>query len=322
MKLCARARALRLLAIATVPALLVAACGSDEDDDAADGGSATTEASDQESTLEGDITVFAAASLTDAFDEVGAAFEKDNPDVEVEFNYGPSSGLREQILQGAPADVFAAASLTDAFDEVGAAFEKDNPDVEVEFNYGPSSGLREQILQGAPADVFASANTSNMDQVVEGGAAKDPQNFVTNQLQIAVPAGNEAGVTGLADFAQANLLIGLCAEDVPCGEFGREALANAGVTPSIDTNEADVRSLLTKVESGDLDAGIVYITDVKAAGDKVEGIDIPADDNVTATYPIAALTDSKNAEVAQAFVDFVLSDEGQAILADHGFGSP
>jgi len=274
MKLCARARALRLLAIATVPALLVAACGSDEDDDAADGGSATTEASDQESTLEGDITVFAAASLTDAFDEVGAAFEKDNPDVEVEFNYGPSSGLREQILQG------------------------------------------------APADVFASANTSNMDQVVEGGAAKDPQNFVTNQLQIAVPAGNEAGVTGLADFAQANLLIGLCAEDVPCGEFGREALANAGVTPSIDTNEADVRSLLTKVESGDLDAGIVYITDVKAAGDKVEGIDIPADDNVTATYPIAALTDSKNAEVAQAFVDFVLSDEGQAILADHGFGSP
>jgi len=274
MKLCARARALRLLAIATVPALLVAACGSDEDDDAADGGSATTEASDQESTLEGDITVFAAASLTDAFDEVGAAFEKDNPDVEVEFNYGPSSGLREQILQG------------------------------------------------APADVFASANTSNMDQVVEGGAAKDPQNFVTNQLQIAVPAGNEAGVTGLADFAQANLLIGLCAEDVPCGEFGREALANAGVTPSIDTNEADVRSLLTKVESGDLDAGIVYITDVKAAGDKVEGIDIPADDNVTATYPIAALTDSKHAEVAQAFVDFVLSDEGQAILADHGFGSP
>jgi len=274
MKLCARARALRLLAIATVPALLVAACGSDEDDDAADGGSSTTEARDQESTLEGDITVFAAASLTDAFDEVGAAFEKDNPDVEVEFNYGPSSGLREQILQG------------------------------------------------APADVFASANTSNMDQVVEGGAAKDPQNFVTNQLQIAVPAGNEAGVTGLADFAQANLLIGLCAEDVPCGEFGREALANAGVTPSIDTNEADVRSLLTKVESGDLDAGIVYITDVKAAGDKVEGIDIPADDNVTATYPIAALTDSKNAEVAQAFVDFVLSDEGQAILADHGFGSP
>ena len=143
----------------------------------------------------------------------------------------------------------------------------------------------------------------------------DPEPFVTNQLQIAVPAGNQAGVTGLDDFANADLLIGLCAEEVPCGEFGREALANAGVTPSIDTNEPDVRSLLTKIEAGELDAGIVYVTDVLAAGDAVEGIEIPADDNVIATYPIAALTDAANPEVADAFVDFVLSDEGQEILA-------
>jgi molybdate transport system substrate-binding protein len=270
-------RALRPLAVASVAVFLVAACGDDDDDaatDAGDDSAATTEAPADESALEGDITVFAAASLTDAFDEVGTAFEEANPGVSVELNYGPSSGLREQILEG------------------------------------------------APADVFASANPSNMDQVVDGGAAESPEDFATNQLQIAVPAGNPGDVDGLDDFADADLLIGLCAEDVPCGEFGREALTNAGVTPEVDTNEADVRALLTKLESGDLDAGIVYVTDVLAAGDAVEGIDIPAEDNVTATYPIAALTDSGNAEVAQAFVEFVLADDGQEILASYGFDGP
>jgi molybdate transport system substrate-binding protein len=157
---------------------------------------------------------------------------------------------------------------------------------------------------------------------VEAGAADAPKEFVENQLQIAVPAGNEAGVAGLDDFANADLLIGLCAEDVPCGEFGRAALTNAGVTPSIDTNEPDVRALLTKVEAGELDAGIVYRTDVLAAGDAVEGIEIPPDENVIAVYPIAALTDAGNSEGADAFVEFVLSDEGQAILNDYGFDSP
>lgn len=218
--------------------------------------------------------------------------------------------------------VFAAASLTDAFEEVGTAFEAVNPGTTVEFNFAASSALREQILAGAPADVFASANTSNMDQAVAGDAATDPATFVENELQIAVPAGNPAGITGLADFANGDLLIGLCAEEVPCGQFGREALANAGVTPAIDTNEPDVRSLLTKVEAGELDAGIVYITDVLSAGDSVEGIDIPADVNVTATYPIAALTGAASSEAAAAFVAFVLSDEGQEILASYGFGAP
>jgi molybdate transport system substrate-binding protein len=192
----------------------------------------------------------------------------------------------------------------------------------VEFNFGASSALREQILAGAPADVFASANPSNMDRVVDGGLANDPEDFMTNVLELAVPAGNEAGVTGLDDFANADLLIGLCAEEVPCGEFGREALANAGVTPSIDTDEPDVRSLLTKIEAGDLDAGIVYATDVLAAGDTVEGVEIPAEANVVATYPIAALTDAANPDTADAFVEFVLSDEGQEILQSYGFDSP
>jgi molybdate transport system substrate-binding protein len=271
-------RALRLVAVVGAGSLLFATCGGDDDDDAADSGdSPTTEAgAPAESALEGDVTVFAAASLTDAFDDVGAAFEEANPDVSVEFNYGPSSGLREQILEG------------------------------------------------APADVFASANTSNMDQLVEADAAADPQDFVTNQLQIVVPADNPGEVDGLDDFAHGDLLIGLCAEDVPCGEFGREVLVNAEVEPSVDTEEPDVRALLTKVEAGELDAGIVYITDVLSAGDAVEGIDIPADDNVTATYriaSIASLAEAGNAEVAAAFVEFVLSDEGQEILAGYGFGN-
>ena len=123
----------------------------------------------------------------------------------------------------------------------------------------------------------------------------------------------------LEDFANEDLLIGLCAEDVPCGDFGRQALDNAGITPSIDTNEPDVRALLTKVESGELDAGIVYVTDVLSTDGGVEGIDIPEDLNVIAEYPIAALAGAPNSEAAAAFVDFVLGGEGQAILAEHGF---
>ncbi len=218
--------------------------------------------------------------------------------------------------------VSAAASLTDAFGEIETVFEEANPDVDVVLNLGPSSGLREQIIEGAPADVFASANTSNMDQVVEAGEAADPEIFVTNLLQIAVPAGNPGGVTGLADFARDELLIGLCAEEVPCGDFAREALANAGFTPIIDTNEPDVRALLTKVEAGELDAGITYVTDVTSTGGTVDGVDIPGDENVVAEYPIAVLTNAPNPDAAAAFVAFVLSDEGQAILNGYGFASP
>lgn len=215
--------------------------------------------------------------------------------------------------------VFAAASLSDAFTELADRFEASDGGVEVELNFAASSALREQILAGAPADVFASANPSNMQAVVDAGAAEPPADFVENELQIVVPAGNPAGITGLGDFADADLLLGLCAAEVPCGQFGREALAAAGVAPSIDTEEPDVRSLLTKVEAGELDAGIVYRTDVLSGGQAVEGVDIPAEANVVATYPIAALTDAGRPEAAAAFVAYVLSAEGQAILAAHGF---
>jgi molybdate transport system substrate-binding protein len=215
--------------------------------------------------------------------------------------------------------VLAAASLTDAFQALGDQFEAAHPGATVEFNFAASSALREQIIGGAPADVFASANESNMTQVVDAGQATNPTPFVTNVLQIAVPPDNPGQVAGLSDFAKSELLIGLCAEEVPCGEFGRQALSKAGVNASIDTNEPDVRGLLTKVENRDLDAGIVYHTDVLAAGDEVRGIDIPADQNVVATYPIAALSGSDRAELAAAFVEFVLSDAGQQVLGTFGF---
>lgn len=218
--------------------------------------------------------------------------------------------------------VFAAASLTDAFGELATGFRTTAGGVAVELNVAGSTSLRTQILDGAPADVYASADTSTMAELVGAGVAADPVPFAANRLQVAVPPGNPAGVRGLADFADPQLLLGLCAEEVPCGSLARQALARAGVAPSIDTFEADVRSLLTKVRAGELDAGVVYRSDVLAAGDTVEGIDIPPEVNVTATYPIAVLTEAANPEGGALFMAHVLSSEGQAVLAAHGFAAP
>jgi molybdate transport system substrate-binding protein len=218
--------------------------------------------------------------------------------------------------------VFAASSLTDAFEEIATMFEAANPGSEVQLNLAGSSSLRQQILEGAPADVFVAANTSNMDQVIEAGEVSSYATLASNLLQIAVPAGNPAGVTGLADFAREELLIGLCADGVPCGDFGRQALANAGVVAAVDTNEPDVRALVVKIETGELDAGIVYVTDVLAAGAGIEGVDIPTDLNVVATYPVAVLVDAPNRDGADVFVTFALSDQARAILARYGFSLP
>jgi len=219
--------------------------------------------------------------------------------------------------------VSAAASLTDAFSEIEAVYEETHADVDVVLNFAGSSTLREQILEGAPVDVFAPANQATMDEIVQTDMhLGDPVVFATNLLQIAVAAGNPAGVTGLGDFADQGLLIGLCAPDVPCGDFARQILANAGIVAAIDTNEPDVRALLTKIEVGELDAGIVYATDILAVEGSVEGIDIPEALSVVAEYPIAVMADAPNPDGAAAFVDFVLSDEGHAVLDDYGFVSP
>ena len=218
--------------------------------------------------------------------------------------------------------VFAAASLTDAFTEIETAFEAAQGD-DVVSSFAGSASLREQILEGAPADVFAPADPWHLE-VLAGTdeIAYGPFELARNRMQIAVPTGNPAGVRGLRDFADPDRFIGLCAEDVPCGVLARRVLEKAGIDAAPDTLEPDVRALVTKIEAGELDAGIVYHTDVLAARGKVEGIDIPEEVNAEAVYPIAVMKHAPHPAGARAFVDFVLSEAGQAILADAGFLPP
>jgi molybdate transport system substrate-binding protein len=219
--------------------------------------------------------------------------------------------------------VFAAASLTESFTQLGKDFESAHPGVKVTFNFAGSSALAQQINEGAPADVFASAAPKNMTDVTGAGAiTDDPVTFVTNTLEIAVPAGNPAKVTGLADFAKADLKIALCAEQVPCGAAAKKVFDAAGITPAPDTLEQDVKAVLSKVSLGEVDAALVYKTDVKAAGDKVEGIEFPESGKAVNEYPIAACAKAPNADGAKAFVDYVLSDKGRAVLTEAGFGAP
>lgn len=219
--------------------------------------------------------------------------------------------------------VSAAASLTDAFAALESAFETVHPDVDVVLNLGGSAALRAQILEGAPVDVFASANAMNMTRVVQAGhVVGTVRRFATNHLQIAVPAGNPAGVEGLEDLTNVTLRVALCAGEVPCGESARRAFARAGLVPALDTNEPHVRALLTKIELGELDAGVTYATDVASANGAVEGVDIPDDLNITTEYLIAALAGASTSNGAEEFVRFVLSDRGQLLLANHGFGPP
>lgn len=218
--------------------------------------------------------------------------------------------------------VFAAASLTDAFGELADAFERRSDGITVELNLAGSSSLREQLLAGAPGDVFAPADTTDMERLAQAGAVAAVRRFARNPLQIAVPAGNPGEVSQLSDLADDDLLVGLCVEQVPCGRLARRAFALAGATPSVDTEEPDVRALLTKIELGELDAGVVYRTDVLAAGDAVQGIALPAGHGVEAVYSIARLTDADDPRDAEAFVAFVLGPEGRRILARHGFEAP
>ncbi|MCA0217160.1 MAG: molybdate ABC transporter substrate-binding protein [Actinobacteria bacterium] len=218
--------------------------------------------------------------------------------------------------------VFAAASLTESFQAIADAFTAEHPNVQVTFNFGGSSGLATQIVEGAPADVFAAASPATMTTVTDAGLATDPADFATNTLEIAVPTDNPGGVTGLADFANPDLAIALCAAEVPCGAAAAKALDAAGIVASVDTYEQDVRAVLTKIELGEVDAGLVYRTDVLAAGAKVKGIEFPEASGAIARYPIAALTASANPDSAAAFAAFVLSDAGQRILQKAGFGAP
>jgi molybdate transport system substrate-binding protein len=219
--------------------------------------------------------------------------------------------------------VFAAASLTAAFTEIGDAFMVENPDAKVTFNFAASSELVTQIGEGAPADVFASADLSNMTKLTDAGKnASEPVVFATNLAEIIVGAGNPKGITGVADLANPGSIAVVCAPEVPCGKYAATIFKNAGVTVTPKSLEENVKAVVAKVTLGEADAGIVYKTDVTAAGDTAEGVEIPADINVVAKYPIAVTKEAANADGAQAFIDFVNSEQGQKILTSYGFLVP
>ena len=219
--------------------------------------------------------------------------------------------------------VSAAASLTDAFREIGRRFEAAHPGARVRFNFGASSTLVEQIKQGAPADVVASADDSTMDKATDAGVtAGVPQTFVKNRLEIVVPADNPAGVAGIRDLGRPGVKVVLCADAVPCGRYAAEALQKAAVVVTPSSKEDNVKAVMSKVSLGEADAGVVYVTDVKAGGAKVKGVEIPSDLNVVATYRVASLRAARNPVGARAFVDHLLSPDAQSILNRHGFSSP
>ena len=227
---------------------------------------------------------------------------------------GPAGAPDETVT------VLAASSLTEAFATLASAFEQANPGVEVSLSFGGSAALAAQIIAGAPADVFAAADDATMAGVVDAGLAATPAHFARNTLQIVTPRGNPAGVSALADFDDESLLIALCEPRVPCGAATAVVFATAGITPAPDTLEQDVRAVLTKVELGEADAGLVYRTDVLAAGDAVTGVDFAEAEAAVNHYPIAALTGAGGAPAA--FVAFVRSAAGQRILSEAGFGAP
>jgi len=218
--------------------------------------------------------------------------------------------------------VFAAASLTEAFGTIGRQFEAAHPGTHVTFSFGASSDLATQITQGAPADVFASAAPAPMEKVTGAGEASGPQTFASNELEIAVLPGNPAHVGSLADLARPGVKLALCAEQVPCGAAAVKLLTAVGVTAHPVTLEKDVKAALSKVQLGEVDAALVYRTDVKAAAGKVDGVQIPEAGKAVNRYPIVALAHARNAAAARAFVEYVLSADGQRVLADAGFASP
>jgi molybdate transport system substrate-binding protein len=219
--------------------------------------------------------------------------------------------------------VFAAASLTESFTEIGKAFETANPGAKVTFNFAASSALVTQIDEGAPADVFASADEANMKKLTDARAnAGAPVTFAKNKLTIIVGKGNPRKIASVKDLADPDQIVVTAAPQVPIGAYAQQVFTKAGITVTPKSLEENVKAVVTKVTAGEADAGIVYTTDVKAAGDLAEGVAIPDDLNVIAVYPVAAIKAAPNAAAAQAFIAYLSSSAGQATLAEHGFAAP
>jgi molybdate transport system substrate-binding protein len=219
--------------------------------------------------------------------------------------------------------VSAAASLTSAFQQIARDFETAHPGVVLRTNFAGSPTLVQQIQEGAPVDVFASADEPSMQRLIDAGEiAGTPRIFARNQLAVVVPKGNPERVSGLADLTKPGLVLSLCGPAVPAGRYAREAFRKAGLTVPETSQELDVKAVVSRVVLGEADAGVVYVTDARAAGDKVEGIAIPEASNVLARYPIAVLKDAPNRAAADAFVAYVLGASGRTTLENFGFLAP
>jgi len=234
-----------------------------------------------------------------------------------------SSAPSTSAAAGGKIMVFAAASLKQTFTDIGEQFKTDNPGASVEFSFAGSSDLVTQLTQGAPADVFASADTKNMDKAAQAGLlAGDPVNFASNTLTIAVAPGNPKKIASFKDLTQQGLNVVVCAPQVPCGSAAQSVEKATGVTLNPVSEESSVTDVLNKVTTGEADAGLVYVTDVKGAGDKVAVVAFPEAAGAVNTYPIAVLKESKNPEFARNFVDLVTGESGQKVLSAAGFAKP
>src|SRR6266542_2782345 len=234
-------------------------------------------------------------------------------------NPGGVPMVRSRFIRSAPL-LLAAALLAAACGKIGRQFTAANPNTEVTFNFAGSQALATQIQQGAPADVFASADTTNMGKVKD--LVGTPQNFASNLLRIVVAKGNPKAIKGLSGLSNPDLKVVLAAPEVPAGRYAQQALAAQHVTVKPVSLEDNVKAVVTKVSLGEADAGIVYVTDVTAGGDKVEGVDIPNDKNVPATCPIATVQSSSHQSQARAFMNMVVSDQGRQVLMSFGFLPP
>lgn len=234
----------------------------------------------------------------------------------------PASGSAASPALSGTVTVFAAASLTRVFTALGRQLEAAHPGTKVKLSFGASSTLAQQIIAGAPADVFASASTRNMTQVTDAGDAADPKTFAINIAEIAVSPASAGKVTTIADLGRPGVKVALCQPQVPCGALAQTVLTKAKVTVKPVTQGLDVKSTLAYVTGGEADAAVVYVTDVKAAGATVKGVEIPPADNASTAYPIATVKASRNTTLAMAFEDLVLSADGQSALSEAGFRQP
>src|SRR5215208_686713 len=246
----------------------------------------------------------------------------------VSFGCGGSGSSEER--EESALTVYAASSLTDAFEELKANLEEENSGTEVRLNFAGSSALLTQLEQGAPADVFASADEAKMDDAVRDGLAEAPQTFARNRLLVIVPAGNPAGIESYLDLARPGINLVLAQDEVPVAQYAKESLTKANavygsdfserVLSKVASREADVKAAANRVAVGDADATIVYASDATLdLRERVEVIEIPEELNVVASYPIAFTEDAQSPELAQGWVDLVLSDEGQRVMEKWGF---